>query len=95
MSKRRLRLSQLSQEERNKLFNKHRVKVLAKYINKNYLNDNKFKYRATSELELIINDEIIKGLDEEFSILRDNPNDPLIDILIRDKTQEIIREIYK
>jgi hypothetical protein len=93
--KRRLKLSELTQEQRNNLFNKHRIKVLAKYINRNYLNDDRFKYKATSELELVINNEIIKGLDEEFCILTDDPNDPLIKELVRDKTEEIIKEIYK
>lgn len=30
--KRRLKLSELTQEQRNNLFNKHRIKVLTKYI---------------------------------------------------------------
>jgi len=95
MSKRRIKLSELSQEERSNLFNKHRVKVLTKYVNKNYLNDERFRYKATKELELVINDELMRGLDEEFCILRDDPNDPLIEEMIREKTQEIIKEIYK
>ena len=95
MSKRRLKLSELSKDERKTLVNNHRIKVLAKYINKNYLNDNKFKHKATNELELIISDGLLKGLDNEFDILTDDPNDPLIKELIRDKTEEIIKEIYK
>lgn len=95
MSKRKLKLKDLSQKERNDLIGKHRVNVLSKYINKNYLNNDRFKSKATKELDLIINTEILKGLDEEFSVLRDDPNDPLIKELINKKTEEIIKEIYK
>lgn len=46
-------------------------------------------------LNAIIRYEIIKGLDKEFDILRDDPNDPLIIKLIDDKTELIIKELYK
>lgn len=91
----KIKLSDLSKEERMNLVDKHRVKVLAKYINKHYLNNKKFLKKAGNELELIIHYELLKGLDAEFAILRDDPDDPLILELIREKTHEIIKEIYK
>ncbi len=95
MSEKRIKLSKLSLEEIDDIMNKHRVRILAKYINENYLNNEKFKYKATNELELVINNELIKGLDKEFCVIEDDPNDPLIKELINQKTLEIIKEIYK
>lgn len=95
MPRKRIKLSKLSLEEIDNLMNKHRVRILSKFINENYLNNDKFKYKATNELELVINNELIKGLDEEFCVIEDDPNDPLIKELINQKTLEIIKEIYK
>jgi hypothetical protein len=95
MKKKQINLKDITKEDLDKMFNKHRVKRLAKFINKHYLKNNDFKESAGSDLHMIVSNEILKGLDEEFSILRDDPDDPNIKKLINDKTVEIIKEIYK
>ena len=94
MAKKKFKLSELTDEERLELLSKRRIQVLSKYISKHYINNDKWMDTAGSELDLVIHFEIIKGLDKEFEILRDDPNDPLILDLIREKTELIINEIY-
>lgn len=95
MKSKRIKVSEITDEEFNKMANKHRIKSLIKYINKHYLKNPEFKDIAREDLQMIVSKELLRGLDEEFSILRDDPNDPHILKLINDKTVEIIKELYK
>ena len=95
MKKRTFKSGDLTNEELNKMVNKHLVNQLVKFINNNYLQNKEFKDIAREDLHMIISKELLRGLDEEFSILRDDPNDPHILNLINDKTVEIIKELYK
>lgn len=94
MKNKRFRAGSLTDKEKEDLLSKHRIKVLAKYIKKNYLNNEVWSDRAGKNLTLIIHMEIIRGLNDEFEFLRDDPMDPLIVELIDEKTQKII-EILK
>ena len=95
MGKKRFRITDLTDEERLELLSKRRIQVLSKYINKHYLKNDKWLARVGTSLNAIIKYEIVKGLDKEFDILRDDPDDPLIIELIREKTELILQEIYK
>ena len=95
MTKKKIRICDLSDKERLRLLSKRRIQVLSKYINKHYLKNEKWMMMVGTSLNGIIKYEIIKGLDEEFDILRDDPDDPLIIDLINEKTELIIKELYK
>jgi hypothetical protein len=91
MRNRKFKISDINDEDRARILSKHRIRVLAKYINKNYLNNEKWTDRAGKNLTIIIHMEIMRGLHDEFEILRDDPMDPLIIDLIDKKTKEIIK----
>ena len=93
MKKKRLKISEMTDEQRLELLSQRRIKVLAKYIRKHYANNEDWIEEAKTKLDLIVHYEIIKGLDEEFDILRDDPNDPLILDLIDEQTALIIEEL--
>lgn len=95
MKKRKIKITDLTDEQRLELLSKRRIKVLSKYINKHYLKNEKWMKLVGTSLSAIIKYEIVKGLDEEFDILRDDPDDPLILELVEEKTQLIIQELYK
>ena len=95
MKDKKFRLIDLTDEDRLELLSKRRIQVLSKFINKHYLMNNEWLTMVGISLNAIIRDEILKGLDKEFDILRDDPNDPLIIKLIDDKTELIIKELYK
>ncbi len=85
----------IDEDSMNEMFDKHRVKILTKFINKNYAKNETFKKKAGNELTLSIYEEIITGLDKEFKILRDDSEDKNINELIRKKTWELVQSIYK
>jgi len=89
------KLSELTHEDRVKLLSKRRIQVLSKYINKHYLKNDKWLKMVGMSLDSIIKYEILKGLDEDFEILRDVPDALLIVELINDKTELIILWLYK
>jgi hypothetical protein len=93
MKNKRFKINELSQAQKEQLLSKHRIKVLAKYIEKNYLDNKIWNDRAGKNLRLIIHMEIIRGLNDEFDILRDDPMDPLIVDVIDEKTKKIIEEL--
>lgn len=95
MSGKKFRITDLTDEERLELLSKRRIQVLSKFINKHYLMNDEWLTMVGISLNAIIRYEIIKGLDKEFDILRDDPHDPLIIKLIDDKTELIIKELYK
>lgn len=95
MTNKKFKLSDLTDEQRLELLSKTRIRALSRYINKNYLKNEKWLVMVGTSLNVIIKYEIIKGLDEEFDILRDDPDDPLIIDLIDEKTELIIKELYK
>lgn len=95
MKKKTFKTGELTDEDFDNMVNKHRVKHLVKFINKNYLRNKDFKDIARDNLHIVVSEELLRGLDEEYSILRDDPNDPHILKLVNDKTVEIIKQIYK
>ena len=95
MPKKKFKISELTDEQRLELLSKTRIRVLSKYINKHYLKNDKWMDKIGASLNGIIRYEIIRGLDEEFDILRDDPDDPLIIQLVNDKTELIICELFK
>jgi hypothetical protein len=95
MAKKKFKISELSDEARMELLSQRRIRVLSKYINKHYLENDKWLTVIGASLKAIIKYEILKGLDEEFDILRDDPEDPLIIELVREKTELIIEQLYK
>lgn len=95
MKEKKFRITDLTDEDRLELLSKRRIQVLSRFINKRYLMNGEWLTMVGTTLDAIIRYEIVKGLDKEFDILRDDPNDPLIIKLIDDKTELIIKELYK
>jgi len=84
-------IDELSRKDKERLLSKHRIRVLAKYIERNYIQNEVWGDRAGKNLTLIIHMEIIRGLNDEFEFLRDDPMDPLIVDLIDKKTKKIVK----
>jgi len=81
-------------EELETMFNKQRVKVLSKYIDKHFTSNPDFKDKVEFFMSGNIKNEIVTALDQEFSILRDDPNDIDIEKMLNDKLEKFIQELY-
>ena len=83
-----------SYEELEAMFNKQRVKVLAKYVDKHFTSNPEFIDKIEWFMNGNIKNEIIEALDKEFDILRDDPNDVLIEKMLNEKVEKFIQELY-
>jgi len=83
-----------SDEELEAMFNKQRVKVLAKYVDKHFTSNTDFIDKLEWFMGGNIKIEIIKALDAEFDILRDDPDDTHIEKMLNDKVEKFIAELY-
>lgn len=81
-------------EELEAMFNKQRVRVLGKYVDKNFTSNPDFIDKIEWFMNGNIKVEIIEALDKEFSILRDDPNDKGIEKMIDEKVEKFIQELY-
>ena len=81
-------------EELETLFNKQRVKVLAKYVEKHFTSNPDFVDKLEWFMDGNIKAEIISALDREFDILRDDPDDVLIEKMLNKKVEKFIQELY-
>jgi hypothetical protein len=91
MKNKKFKINKLTDKDKEKLLSNHRIKVLAKYIERKYIQNEVWGDRAGKNLSLIIHMEIIRGLNDEFEFLRDDPMDPLIVDLIDKKTKKIVK----
>lgn len=83
-----------SYDELEAMFNKQRVKVLAKYVDKHFTSNPEFIEKIEWFMDGNIKNEILDGLDKEFDILKDDPNDVYIKNMLDEKVQKFIEELY-
>jgi len=81
-------------EQLEAMFNKQRVKVLAKYVDKHFTSNPEFIDKIEWFMNGNIKNEILEGLDMEFDILKDDPNDVYIENMLDGKVQKFIEELY-
>lgn len=84
-----------TQEEVEEIFNKQRVRILSKYVDKHYILNPEFIIKIENFMDGNIKSEIFEGLDNEFNILRDDPNDENITKMIDDKVEKFIADLYE
>lgn len=81
-------------EELEAMFNKQRIKILAKYVEKHFTENPDFIDKIEWFMNGNIKIEIIQALDKEFNILRDDPDDKHIEKMLNDKVEKFIQELY-
>ena len=77
----------LSKKEIDELLNRQRIRILAKYVDKHYTENPDFIDKVEWFMNGNIKREIIEGLDSEYSILRDDPDDENIGKMIEEKVK--------
>jgi len=73
----------------------HRMRVLSKFIDKNFTNNEEFQNTVKRIMRGTIRVQIVDALDKEFSILRDDADDNDIEKLVNDKIENFIKDLYR
>jgi len=76
------------------MFNKQRVRVLSKYVDKNFTSNPDFIDKIEWFMNGNIKNDIIEALDKEFDILKDDPDDVHIAKMLDEKVEKFIQELY-
>lgn len=94
MKKEEFKPGKYTQEELEKILNRQRVRVLSKFVDKNYTDNPDYIDKIEWFMNGNIREEIIAGLDDEFKILRDDPDDKDIANMIDEKVIKFINKLY-
>lgn len=84
----------MSEKEILDLFNQHRMKLLSKFIDRKFINNEDFLENMRKLMDGSMRHQIFQALDQEYQILRDDANDENIIKLVEAKVSEIIEKLY-